>query len=433
MLGGGAIDTQALIAAAKANASAAQASGGFGMGMGMGSSGVNQATRTARRLYIGGLTVATEPALTAFFNELIAAVYKPGDHLVGVFLSPEKRFAFIEFKEVAMCTAALAFDGVLFNGAQLKIKRPNDYVPAPVTGPPIVFRMGGVGLVSSSVPDGPNKIFIGGLPHTLTDEQVKELLTAFGPLVGFHLVREAGSPTSKGYAFAEWANPAHGEMAVQGLHGMLIADKPLTVKRAAAAQAALERAQQASAIGGGSGALGLGPGIAPGMMGLSGSLPPMAALAAAAVNPLASAVGAAGGFGSMPYQLQQSYPPPPVLPPPPPPPAAVGPSNASHAPRPPTRVLRLSNMVTAADVADAAEHADIVADIREELSKFGTLTAIAVPRAGPLVGFVYVEFGSEASAAAAAAAMGGRTFASRRVAADFEDPSFLVTTAHLLK
>jgi hypothetical protein len=32
-----------------------------------------------------------------------------------------------------MCTAALAFDGVLFNGAQLKIKRPNDYVPAPVT------------------------------------------------------------------------------------------------------------------------------------------------------------------------------------------------------------------------------------------------------------------------------------------------------------
>jgi hypothetical protein len=135
----------------------------------------------------------------------------------------------------------------------------------------------------------------------------------------------------------------------------------------------------------------------------------------------------------MPYQLQQSYPPPPALPPPPPPPAAVGPSNASHAPRPPTRVLRLSNMVTAADVADAAEHADIVADIREELSKFGTLTAIAVPRAGPLVGFVYVEFGSEASAAAAAAAMGGRTFASRRVAADFEDPSFLVTTAHLLK
>ena len=38
------------------------------------------------------------------------------------------------------------------------------------------------GGVSSMVPEGPNKVFIGGLPHHLPDSEVKELLESFGPL-----------------------------------------------------------------------------------------------------------------------------------------------------------------------------------------------------------------------------------------------------------
>ena len=139
----------------KAAATQAGALTGIG-GVGSGGGGfVNPATRTARRLYVGNLPPTTDQALVrravteggqtgyvltspfhnplqlAFFNELIASVYKPGEHLVGVFVHGDRRFAFAEFKEANVAAAAVALDGVFFNGAQLRIKRPNDYVPAP--------------------------------------------------------------------------------------------------------------------------------------------------------------------------------------------------------------------------------------------------------------------------------------------------------------
>ena len=59
--GGGLIDTKALIAAAMANAASSSQSGI-----------VNPATRTARRLYVGGLPVTTEPLLVCVFRILPA-------------------------------------------------------------------------------------------------------------------------------------------------------------------------------------------------------------------------------------------------------------------------------------------------------------------------------------------------------------------------
>ena len=86
----------------------------------------------------------------------------------------------------AVATAALALDGITFKGQTLRLRRPNDYtapVPAP-GGPPIVFRLGELGLVSSTVPDGPNKVFVGGLPHALAEPSVKELLEVSAILCG---------------------------------------------------------------------------------------------------------------------------------------------------------------------------------------------------------------------------------------------------------
>jgi len=53
------------------------------------------------------------------------------------------------------------------------------------------------GVVSTNVPDTVNKIFIGGLPSYLNDEQVMELLSSFGELRAFNLVKEGGSGASK--------------------------------------------------------------------------------------------------------------------------------------------------------------------------------------------------------------------------------------------
>ena len=81
----------------------------------------------------------------------------------------------------AVTTAALALDGISFKGQTLRLRRPNDYVAIPPPpGPPVVFRLGDLGLVSSTVPDGPNKVFVGGLPYTLGEPSVKELLEVCG-------------------------------------------------------------------------------------------------------------------------------------------------------------------------------------------------------------------------------------------------------------
>ena len=47
-----------------------------------------------------------------------------------------------------------------------------------------------------------NKIYLGGLPLTLNDEQVKKICETFGRLKFFNLVRDGG--ISKGYCFMEY-------------------------------------------------------------------------------------------------------------------------------------------------------------------------------------------------------------------------------------
>ena len=87
----------------------------------------------------------------------------------------------------------MAFDGIIFLNGPLKIRRPKDY-----GGPDnMIPNMHVPGVVSTNVPDSVNKIFVGGLPMYLNEEQVMELLSSFGELKAFNLVRENGNGASK--------------------------------------------------------------------------------------------------------------------------------------------------------------------------------------------------------------------------------------------
>ena len=48
--------------------------------------------------------------------------------------------------------------------------------------------------------DAAERVFVGGLPYFLSDEQCKELLSSFGPLKSFDLVRDRETGNSKGCA-----------------------------------------------------------------------------------------------------------------------------------------------------------------------------------------------------------------------------------------
>ena len=92
-----------------------------------------QHTRQSRRLYVGSLPKpVTDEALHAFFNNAMVnsgAAIDPsgGPSVVNTTITHEKGFAFIEFRRLEDAESALMFDGIVFNGSKLIIKRPKDY------------------------------------------------------------------------------------------------------------------------------------------------------------------------------------------------------------------------------------------------------------------------------------------------------------------
>jgi len=79
----------------------------------------------------------------------------------------------------------MQFDGVMCDDVPIRVRRPKDYIG-------IDPSLGFPGM-SGNVGESPNKLFIGGLPTYLNDEQVMELLKSFGELRSFNLVKESAA------------------------------------------------------------------------------------------------------------------------------------------------------------------------------------------------------------------------------------------------
>ena len=149
----------------------------------------------------------------------------------------------------------------MYDGIPIRVRRPNDYNPmaAAVLGPAqpsAQLNLGLLGLApGAGNADGPDRIFVGGMPYFLTEEQIRELLSAFGPLRALDVIRDKDTGNFKGYCFCVYMDTGVTDMAVAGLHGMAMGDKQLTVRRASAmgqpkleGAAALLAAQQAAAM-----------------------------------------------------------------------------------------------------------------------------------------------------------------------------------------
>lgn len=365
-------------------------------------------TRHARRLYIGNIPDISETEIHSFFRKTIEKSlimnrddknyaqlqeeYIANDPIVSVYINRERRFAFIEFRTMDITTACLSLDGIDVEGrGKVKVKRPNDYNAslAPQTSNGVSLDTAKLGLVSSTVPDGPNKIFIGGLPYHLTESQVLELLGAFGSVRAFHLVKsEPSATTSKGYCFVEYADPNITQVACMGLNGMdLGGGKQLSCRMAvqglqqsgasapapAVNQAALEQSAELgapvtfdAAAGGGAAAGGVDVNDLLAAA-LGGALPPPQAAAPVNSTPVVTDPLAVANAASNALD------------------AAFGGTTAVKA-EPgrgsggPTRVLVLLNMVMDEDLASDEDFQMLEEEVREEVSRFGKLLSMKIPR-----------------------------------------------------
>ena len=66
---------------------------------------------------------------------------------------------------------------------------------------------------------------MGGLPNYLNEDQVKELLTSFGQLRAFNLVKDSATGLSKGYAFCEYVDVSITDQAIAGKDDLTLFEK----------------------------------------------------------------------------------------------------------------------------------------------------------------------------------------------------------------
>ncbi|XP_058228607.1 splicing factor U2af large subunit B-like isoform X5 [Rhododendron vialii] len=328
-----------------------------------------QATRHARRVYVGGLPPsANEQSVATFFSHVMSAIggntAGPGDAVVNVYINHEKKFAFVEMRSVEEASNAMALDGIIFEGAPVKVRRPSDYNPslAATLGPSQPnpnLNLAAVGLTPGSAGglEGPDRIFVGGLPYYFTEVQIRELLESFGPLRGFDLVKDRETGNSKGYAFCVYQELAVTDIACAALNGIKMGDKTLTVRRANQGTTQPKPEQE---------------------------------------NVL---LHAQQQIALQRLMLQ---------------PAALA-----------TKVVCLTQAVNVDELIDDEVYEDIIEDMRVECGKFGTLEKVVIPRPNPNgeptpgLGKVFLEYVDIDGATKARQGLNGRKFDGNQVVAVF--------------
>lgn len=75
------------------------------------------------------------------------------------------------------------------------------------------------------------KLHIGNLPKTVTERELRDLVTPFGDAAKFDIAKDV-TGASKGFAFAEFANDEHAKAAITGLNGKDVNGQVLRVSEA---------------------------------------------------------------------------------------------------------------------------------------------------------------------------------------------------------
>jgi len=76
------------------------------------------------------------------------------------------------------------------------------------------------------------KLYVGGLSHGTTEDQLREAFAKFGAVESATVIKDRYSDTSKGFGFVEMSSDKEAEEAIQGLNGTMLDGRQVTVDRA---------------------------------------------------------------------------------------------------------------------------------------------------------------------------------------------------------
>ena len=75
-------------------------------------------------------------------------------------------------------------------------------------------------------------IYVGNLPYTLTEEDLREAFERFGKVSSAKIVIDRETNRSKGFGFVEMPDRHEGEAAIKGMDGQPLNGRPLRVNEA---------------------------------------------------------------------------------------------------------------------------------------------------------------------------------------------------------
>ncbi|KAJ3445606.1 RNA-binding protein [Anaeramoeba flamelloides] len=177
---------------------------------------------TELKLYVGNIPMGLLPITLKNFINQAMVIKKLSTDLSSVIKATvhnDKPYGFVWFKDKETTTKATQLDGIQMGNHLIKINRPTKwYQLHPEKKPNELLNQ--------------EKIFVGGLPAQITEKQLVQLLTQYGELKSFLLIKDPMTGESKGYAFCEYVDPKVTDKVCNVLNGSQLFDKKITVQRA---------------------------------------------------------------------------------------------------------------------------------------------------------------------------------------------------------
>jgi RNA recognition motif-containing protein len=76
------------------------------------------------------------------------------------------------------------------------------------------------------------RIYVGNLPYSVTDDDLRDTFAEFGELASAEVVKDRFSGQSKGFGFVEMPNNSEADQAIKALNDQPLKGRKLTVNEA---------------------------------------------------------------------------------------------------------------------------------------------------------------------------------------------------------
>jgi RNA recognition motif-containing protein len=77
-----------------------------------------------------------------------------------------------------------------------------------------------------------NKLYVGGLPYSVTDGRLQEIFTEHGTVESARVVSDKFTGQSRGFGFVEMSSGSEAQKAIDALNGTQLDGRTLTVNEA---------------------------------------------------------------------------------------------------------------------------------------------------------------------------------------------------------